>query len=54
MASLPPFLSPARILHLEDSLADAELIRVLIHAEWPGCQIRRVETRQHLLTALRE
>ncbi|MBS0630786.1 MAG: response regulator [Verrucomicrobia bacterium] len=46
--------SPAnlRLLHLEDNLADAELILLQITAEWPGCEIHRVDTRHDFLTAL--
>src|SRR5438067_315067 len=34
-----------RILHLEDNPADAELVRLLIQAEWPQCQITAVATK---------
>jgi two-component system, cell cycle sensor histidine kinase and response regulator CckA len=34
-----------RILHLEDNLTDAELVRELIAAEWPDCEIKVVSTR---------
>ena len=34
-----------RILHLEDSPEDAELVRVLLEAEWPHCRITCVATR---------
>ncbi len=34
-----------RILHLEDNDLDAALVRKLITAEWPACQITRVKTR---------
>lgn len=48
-ASAPPAL---RLLHLEDNLADAELIEMQITEEWPGCEIRRVDTRHDFLTAI--
>jgi PAS domain S-box-containing protein len=32
------------LLHLEDSLTDAELIAILIRREWPACDIRHVAT----------
>lgn len=46
--------SPAnlRLLHLEDNLADAELILLQITAEWPGCEIHRVDTRHDFMAAL--
>lgn len=34
-----------RILHLEDSAEDAELVRALIVREWADCEIRCVSTR---------
>src|SRR5882724_2014023 len=42
------------LLHLEDSVADAELIHTMLAEEWPGCEIRRVQTRQDFLTALQQ
>jgi PAS domain S-box-containing protein len=41
-----------RLLHLEDSRADAELIRALIAEEWPECTIKRVDTRPDFVAAL--
>ena len=41
-----------RVLHLEDSSADAELIGVLIRREWPGCRISHVGTASDYRTAL--
>ena len=41
-----------RILHLEDSSPDAELIAALLAREWPACTLRRVETRAQFLAAL--
>lgn len=43
-----------RLLHLEDSVADAELIQNLLLAEWPGCQIERVDTLPEFLSALEQ
>jgi two-component system, cell cycle sensor histidine kinase and response regulator CckA len=54
MASNAPFLSPLRLLHLEDNLADAELIRIQIKQEWPDCQIKLVDTRERFLAALHD
>jgi PAS domain S-box-containing protein len=34
-----------RILHLEDNPGDAELIRGILTAEWPECEIRQVSSR---------
>ncbi len=39
------------LLHLEDSLVDAELIHAMLEEEWPGCEISRVQTCQ-ILAAL--
>jgi len=41
-----------RILHLEDSAADAELIRSLLRANSLECEITRVDTRQGFEAAL--
>jgi len=43
-----------RLLHLEDSVADAELIRNTLRAEWPGCEIERVETLEDFVAALQQ
>jgi PAS domain S-box-containing protein len=40
------------LLHLEDSLTDAELIAILIRREWPACQIRHVATVSEYREAL--
>lgn len=42
-----------KILHLEDSPEDAELVRELIVAEWPACEIRCVATRDTFEGALK-
>lgn len=43
---LPQHCPPSvKILHLEDNDIDAALVRKLISAEWPACQITRVATR---------
>jgi two-component system cell cycle sensor histidine kinase/response regulator CckA len=34
-----------KILHLEDSAEDAALVRALLHAEWPQCEIVVVSTK---------
>src|SRR5215475_5250936 len=41
-----------RILHLEDSAPDGELIVALLAHEWPTCAVRRVQTRAEFLAAL--
>jgi PAS domain S-box-containing protein len=41
-----------RILHLEDSSSDAELIAALLAREWPACAVSKVETRAQFLAAL--
>ena len=48
--SIAPSLS---LLHLEDSVVDAELIGIQLLKEWPQCRIERVETRAQFLSALR-
>ena len=40
------------LLHLEDSLTDAELIALLIRREWPACEIRHVATVSEYRSAL--
>jgi two-component system cell cycle sensor histidine kinase/response regulator CckA len=46
-AGLVPTHDPPgiRILHLEDNDLDAALVRKLVTAEWPACQITRVSSR---------
>ncbi len=41
-----------KILHLEDNANDAELVRVLVCAEWPLCQITCVATRPDFVAEL--
>jgi CheY-like chemotaxis protein len=45
----PPAL---QILHLEDSSADAEMIRALIEREWPGVRIQLVKARADFTAGL--
>jgi two-component system, cell cycle sensor histidine kinase and response regulator CckA len=42
-----------RVIHVEDSIADSELIGRLLQEEGLDCNIYRVETRDHLVEALR-
>ncbi len=42
-----------RILHLEDSPHDAELVRELLVQEWPDCEITTVATRERYTDELR-
>jgi len=42
-----------RILHLEDSPPDAELVRELLVQEWPECEVTTVSTRDRYLGELR-
>ncbi|MBL9215976.1 MAG: response regulator [Opitutaceae bacterium] len=46
--------SALRLLHLEDNLADAELVQARLQDEWPDCQIKRVDTRHDFESALRD
>lgn len=41
-----------KLLHLEDSLRDAELIERMIQGEWPECKIRRVANHAEYRVAL--
>ena len=41
-----------KILHLEDNLRDADLVREMLTAEWPDCLITLVATRDAFLQAL--
>jgi len=45
--------SLARLLHLEDSSADAELIRRMVHTEWPHCEVERVDNEAAFTAALK-
>ncbi len=45
---------PLRILHLEDSPSDAELVRSVLESEGLRCVLQRVETRAHFVAALEE
>ena len=45
---------PLRIIHLEDSPADAVLLRSLLESEGIECAVRRVETRMQFEAALEE
>jgi signal transduction histidine kinase len=42
------------IIHVEDSLDDSELVRLMLHAAGLECKIRRVETREQFVEALHE
>ena len=44
--------SPLRILLLEDSVQDAELIQELLEADHFVCDVTRVQTRAEFLAAL--
>ena len=52
MSASDPPSEPLRILHLEDSLIDAELIHTALTTEWPECRIEQVKTRAELVAAL--
>ncbi len=42
-----------KILHLEDNLHDAELVRAILQEEWPGCHIQTVAGEPDFRGALR-
>jgi signal transduction histidine kinase len=44
--------SPLRILYLEDSCLDAELVKSILESEDLSCMISRVETREDFISAL--
>jgi len=46
--------APLRILHLEDNIADTELLRATLEAEGIPARLTRVETAQDFLAALRK
>ncbi|MDI1335806.1 MAG: response regulator [Lacunisphaera sp.] len=54
MSQSTPPITTLRLLHLEDSLTDAELVRTQLTEEWPGCVIKRVDNRDDFIAALRE
>jgi two-component system cell cycle sensor histidine kinase/response regulator CckA len=41
-----------KILHIEDSIEDAELVRALLVEEWPGCEISVISSRPDLVAHL--
>lgn len=41
-----------KILHVEDNAQDAELMHMLVHAEWPECNFKVVWEREKFLGAL--
>jgi PAS domain S-box-containing protein len=41
-----------KILHVEDNLRDADLVRDMLQAEWPDCSLTVVATREDFLSAL--
>lgn len=49
--STPP-IPTLRLLHLEDNLMDAELVRHQLADQWPDCAIKRVDNREDFLAAL--
>jgi CheY-like chemotaxis protein len=46
--------TPLRILLLEDSIQDAELIQELLEADHFVCEVTRVQTRAEFLAALED
>ncbi|MDB6094129.1 MAG: hybrid sensor histidine kinase/response regulator, partial [Verrucomicrobia bacterium] len=53
MSQYKPVPQRLRVLHVEDNLADAELIKSLLEEEWPDCVIDRVQTRDAFMASLR-
>ncbi|HRE82308.1 MAG TPA: response regulator [Opitutaceae bacterium] len=54
MSPSKPVSSPLRLLHLEDSSTDAELIQIQLKKEWPRCKIERVDSKDRFLAALQQ
>ena len=46
--------APLRLLHLEDSADEAELIRLLLAMEWPDCQVVRVDNEADFTAGLKQ
>jgi len=44
--------SPLRILHLEDDLLDAELVKSTLDGDGIACKITQVKTRKHFVAAI--
>src|ERR1700722_4328232 len=42
------------VIHIEDSLEDSELVRLMLQAAGMECNIQRVETRDQLVEALQQ
>lgn len=43
-----------RVLHLEDSAPDAELVAVRLTRDWPGCEVRHAASRAQFEAALEQ
>ena len=43
-----------QILNLEDNTEDAELNMAMLSARWPGCELKRVDTRADFVAALEQ
>ncbi|MES2693840.1 MAG: response regulator [Verrucomicrobiota bacterium] len=43
-----------KLLHLEDSEMDAELIAIMLQREWPNCEIRRVANAPEYRAAIKQ
>lgn len=54
MSPSKPVSPPLRLLHLEDSSTDAELIQIQLKKEWPRCRIERVDSKDRFLEALQQ
>ena len=48
-----PLIKPlSRLLHLEDNPDDALLVAGIVAAEWPDCEIKRVDTQASFMAAI--
>jgi CheY-like chemotaxis protein len=52
LQSLKPTIPPLRILHVEDNVADAELVQGTLAMEGIACDVTRVETEPAFFAAL--
>ena len=50
----PPRSAPLRVLHLEDSQPDAELVAAKLATEYPDCTIQHASSRQQFENALQK
>ncbi len=45
--------SPLHVIHIEDSSADSELMEHMLRDDGLNCEVKRIETREELVQALK-